>query len=205
MADDTIGLIDALGLERPHIAGASMGGMIVQNVAARFPQRIASLTSIMSTTGRRSLPQPSWKVRAALLRRPGRNFEESVARMMHVLRVIGSKTYPPEETYLRNLCERHVRRSNDPAGGARQLVAIAATGDRTAVVRQIGVPSLVIHGDEDPLIPLAAGVETARVIRDGGGDARLRMVEGMGHDLPLPLLSSIADEIAAHCRRSSAR
>jgi len=204
MAGDTIALVDALRLDRPHLVGASMGGMIAQNVAARFPDKIATLTSIMSTTGRRSLPQPSWKVRAAMLRRPGRNFDESVARMMATLRIIGSRTYPPEEEYLRNLCERHVRRSNDPAGPARQLVAIAATGDRTEVVRHISVPTLVIHGDEDPLIPMAAGVETARVIRESGGDVRMQMIEGMGHDLPVPLLSTIAAEIAAHARRSRA-
>ena len=203
MANDTIALINALRLERVHIVGASMGGMIAQNVAARFPQRISSLTSIMSTTGRRSLPQPSLKVVAALLSRPGRNYEESVARMMKVLRIIGSRTYPPEEAYLRELCERHVRRSDDPAGGARQLLAIAATGDRTPVVRTIRVPTLVMHGDEDPLIPLPAGQETARAIRDGGGDARMRTIDGMGHDLPLPLLSTIAAELASHCRSHS--
>ena len=119
---------------------------------------------------------------------------------MRILSIIGSRTYPPEETYLRDLCERHVRRSNDPAGGARQLVAIAASGDRTAVVRTIRVPTLVIHGDEDPLIPPAAGDETARQIRDAGGAVRSLVLRGMGHDLPLPLLSTIAVELAAHCR-----
>src|SRR5439155_19212850 len=136
-------------------------------------------TSIMSTTGRRSLPGPSWRVLKALLSPPGHTFDAAVSRMMRILSIIGSRTYPPEETYLRDLCERHVRRSNDPAGGARQLVAIAASGDRTAIVRQIRVPALVMHGDEDPLIPAAAGVETAQAIRDAGGDARLLMLKGM--------------------------
>jgi proline iminopeptidase len=202
MVDDTVALLDALGLGRVHIVGASMGGMIAQNLAARFPARIASLTSIMSTTGRRSLPQPSLKVLAALLSPPGRSFDQAVARMMKVLRIIGSRTYPPEASYLRDLCERHVRRSNDPAGGARQLLAIAASGDRTPTVRTIRVPTLVLHGDEDPLIPLPAGHETAKVIRDGGGDVRVQVINGMGHDLPLPLLSTIAAEIATHSRNA---
>jgi pimeloyl-ACP methyl ester carboxylesterase len=200
MADDTAALIDALRLGRVHLVGASMGGMIAQNVSARFPAQVASLASIMSTTGRRSLPQPSWKVQKAMLSPPGRTFDESVARMMRVLRLIGSRTHPPDDAYLRDLCERHVRRSNDPAGGARQLLAIAASGDRTAVVQTIRVPTLVMHGDEDPLIPLPAGRETARVILDAGGEVRLSVLAGMGHDLPLPLLPAIATELADHFR-----
>ena len=200
MADDTAALIEALGLGRVHVIGASMGGMIAQNVAARFPQRVLSLTSIMSMTGRRSLPGPSLKVMAGLLAPPGRDFDAAVDQMMRFQRLIGSRTYPPDEAYLRDISERHVRRSNDPAGSARQLLAIAASGDRTALVRTIRVPTLVMHGIEDPLIPLPAGNETARVIRDGGGDVRLLTIDGMGHDLPVPLLSRIAGELASHCR-----
>ena len=122
--------------------------------------------------------------------------------MMHVIRVIGSKTWPPDERELRALCERHVARSNDPAGGARQLLAVAASGDRTAAVRQIKAPTLVIHGDEDPLIPPACGQDTAQAIRAGGGAAALSVVAGMGHDFPVPLLPRIADEIVTHCRRA---
>jgi proline iminopeptidase len=205
MARDTAGLIDALGLQRPHLVGASMGGMIAQNVAAQFPGKVASLTSIMSTTGRRSLPQPTWKTRRALLQPPAKKGDEegAIARMMRVLRIIGSRTYPANPVLLRELCERHVARSNYPAGAARQLLAIAAGGDRTAVVRAIRAPTLVIHGDEDSLVPPACGHETARVIRDGGGDSKLSIITGMGHDLPVPLLSRIADEIATHCHRSS--
>ena len=155
MARDTAALIDALGLRRPHVVGASMGGMIAQNLAAQFPEKVTSLTSIMSTTGRRSLPQPSWKTRRALLRPPAKpgDMEGAVERMMNVLRVIGSRTYPADAVLLRELCERHVRRSNYPAGGARQLLAIAASGDRTDLVRRIKAPTLVLHGDEDPLVP----------------------------------------------------
>lgn len=205
MARDTAGLIDALGLRRPHVVGASMGGMIAQNLAAHFPEKVASLASIMSTTGRRGLPQPTWKTRRALLQPPAKpgDVEGAVERMMGVLRTIGSRTYPADPVLLRELCERHVRRSNHPAGAARQLLAIAGSGDRTAIVRRVRAPVLVIHGDEDPLVPLACGHETARVIRDGGGDARVSVIAGMGHDLPVPLLSRIADEIAIHCRRAT--
>jgi pimeloyl-ACP methyl ester carboxylesterase len=204
MASDTAGLIDALGLRRAHLVGASMGGMIAQNLAADFPGKVASLTSIMSTTGRRGLPQPTWRTRRALLQPPAKagDVEGAVKRMMGVLQIIGSRTYPAAPALLRDLCERHVRRSNNPAGGARQLLAVAASGDRTAVVRRIKALTLVIHGDEDPLIPLACGHETARVIRDGGGEATVSVVPGMGHDFPVPLLPRIADEIAAHCRRA---
>jgi len=202
MARDTAGLIDALGLARAHVVGASMGGMIAQNLAARYPGKVASLTSIMSTTGRRSLPQPGWKTRRAILRPPARpgDVEGAVTRMMDILRVIGSRTYPADATSLRELCERHVRRSNHPAGAARQLLAIAASGDRTAVVRTIKAPALIVHGAEDPLVLPACGEDTVRAIRDGGGTARLALIAGMGHDFPLPLIARVADEIAAHCR-----
>ena len=205
MADDTAALIDALGLARAHVVGASMGGMIAQSLAARFPDKLASLTTIMSSSGKRSLPQPSWRVRAAMMRGPGRNFEEAVERMISTQRLLGSRTFPADAGYLRDRCERHVRRANDTDGPARQLVAIAASGDRTPIARQIRLPTLVIHGDEDPLIPAAAGVETANLVRDGGGNARLLILKGMGHDLPVPLLPTIAGELAAHCRRHAVR
>jgi len=206
MARDTAGLIDALELKRPHVAGASMGGMIAQNLAALFPDKVASLTSIMSTTGKRSLPQPTLKARRAILRKPARpgDFEGAVRGLMDTLRAIGSRTHPWDEAHLRDVCERHIRRRHNPAGLARQLVAIAASGDRTATVRNIKVPTLVIHGEEDPLIPPAAGEETARVIRAGGGQSTLAIIPGMGHDLPAPLLPRLTEEIAAHCYRHRA-
>ena len=205
MTRDTAALIEALALHRPHVVGASMGGMIAQDLAAQFPDKLASLTSIMSTTGRRSLPQPTFKTQRALLKPPAKpgDSEGAIERMMHVLRVIGSRSHPLPTEFSRDLCERHVRRSNDPAGGARQLLAIAASGDRTDIVRRIRTPTLVIHGDEDPLIPPACGVETARVIREGGGTATLRVIAGMGHDFPLPLLPAITAAIVAHCRSAA--
>ena len=202
MAADTAALIDALGLLRPHIVGASMGGMIAQNLAAHYPDKVASLTSIMSTTGKRSLPKPTWAARSALLTPPAKqgDIEGAIHRMMHVFAAIGSRTYPADPAHRRAVCEQHIQRSHYPAGGARQLLAIVASGDRTSVVQQIKTPTLVIHGDEDPLVRLGCGVETARVINEGGGHAVMSVVKGMGHDFPLPLIPQIAGQIAAHCK-----
>jgi proline iminopeptidase len=121
---------------------------------------------------------------------------------MKLLRVIGSRTHPAEEGYLRALCERHVRRSYHPPGMARQLVAIAASGNRTKVVRTIKAPTLVLHGDEDPLLPPPHGEATARAIQEGGGQASFALVVGMGHDLPVPLFQQLTDRIATHCGNS---
>jgi pimeloyl-ACP methyl ester carboxylesterase len=202
MAADTAGLIDALNLGRAHLVGASMGGMIAQNLAATLPDRVASLTSIMSTTGRRSLPKASWRATKAILTPKAKrgDTEGAIKRMMYVLRTITSRTYPIDETRLRELCERHIKRANNPEGGMRQLVAIAAADDRTRIVRQIKVPTLVLHGAEDELIRPAAGYETAHAIREGGGTARMVEIEGMGHDFPEPLWPRIVDEIAGHVR-----
>lgn len=202
MARDTAAFLGAIGIARAHLVGASLGGMIAQNLAANEPARVATLTSIMSTTGKRSLPQPTAKARRALMMPPAKrgDVEGAITRLMNVLRDIGSTTYPAEESYLRSLCETQVRRSHDPAGVARQLVAVAASGDRTSVVRRIKAPTLVLHGDEDPLVRPACGEETARVINAAGGKARLELIRGMGHDLPVPLLPQLAEHIAAHCR-----
>jgi proline iminopeptidase len=180
-----------------------MGGMIAQNIAANSAQRVLTLTSIMSTTGKRGLPPPTARARRALLEAPAKreDFEGAVRRMMNVLREIGSRTHPASEEELRDMCERHVRRRHNPAGGARQLVAIAASGDRTAIVKRIKAPTLVIHGDEDPLLRPACAEETARVLRAAGVDVTLEIVKGMGHDLPAPLLPQIAWMIASHCQR----
>ena len=201
MARDTAGVLDALGIARAHLVGVSMGGMISQNVASRFPQKVASLVSIMSTTGGRRLPKPTSQARRALLLKPARagDIEGATVRLMQLLRAIGSVTYPAEDGYLRALCERHVRRSYHPPGMARQLTAIAASGDRTKVVRGIKAPTLALHGDEDPLLPPAHGEATARAVVAGGGIATFELMPGMGHDLPVPLLPRLADRIAQHC------
>jgi proline iminopeptidase len=207
MARDTAGLLDALGIARAHVVGASMGGMIAQNLAADFPQKVATLTSIMSSTGRRSLPPPTSRVRRALLQKPAKrgDFEGAVRQLVFVLNEIGSRTHPFDQPWLRELSERHVRRRYNPPGVARQLLAIAASGDRTSVVKRIKAPTLVIHGDEDPLLRPACGDETVRVIRKAGGNVEQLTVQGMGHDLPTPLLPQLADAIAGHCSRYGGR
>ena len=206
MAADTAALIDALGLKRPHVIGASMGGMIAQNLAANYPDKVASLTSIMSTTGRRSLPRPTWKTLRAIMQPPAKrgDTQGAIDRMEKVLGVISSKTYPPDPARLREFCTRHIMRANYPPGGARQLLAIAASDDRTYTVRKIKAPTLVIHGDEDMLVSPVCGMETAREIVYGGGKARVNIIKGMAHDFPEPLIPQIADEIIAHCRGSTA-
>ena len=206
MAADTAALIDALGLKRPHVIGASMGGMIAQNLAANYPDKVASITSIMSTTGRRSLPRPTWKTLRALMQPPAKpgDTQGAIDRMEKVLGVISSKTYPPDPIRIREFCTRHILRSNHPEGGARQLLAIAASDDRTYTVRKIKAPTLVIHGDEDMLVSPVCGMETAREIVYGGGKARVSIIKGMAHDFPVPLIPQIADEIIAHCRAVAA-
>lgn len=200
MTADAAGLLAALGIDKAHIVGASMGGMIAQNLAANFPDKVQSLTSLMSTTGRRSLPGPTWKARNALLSPPAKrgDIAGAVERMKKIFRVIGSPGFPEDEAILTDLCERHVRRNNYPPGIARQLVAIAASGDRTRVLNRIVAPTLVIHGKDDPLLPFAAGIDTARAI----GNAQLSIIPGMGHDIPSGLHERLVEEIAAHCRRN---
>jgi proline iminopeptidase len=205
MADDTAAILDASGIDRAHVIGASMGGMIAQNLASRYPSRVRALVSLMSTTGKRSLPGPSKGARAALLTPPARlgDFEGAVTRMMALLRAIGSRTHPAGAAWLRDLCERHVKRGYHPVGAARQLTAIVAAGDRTPIVRRIVAPTLVLHGDEDPLLRPACGEDTARTIAAGGGKVELEMIRGMGHDLPLPLIAQIAGRIARHCHANA--
>jgi pimeloyl-ACP methyl ester carboxylesterase len=201
MALDTAGLLDALHIPNAHVVGASMGGMIAQNLAARFPHKVASLTSIMSSTGRRSLPGPTRQARSAVLTPPARRGDVAgaVARLKKVIRAIGSPGFPEDDAVLTAFCERHVRRAYNPPGVARQLVAVSAAGDRTDIIRRIAAPTLVLHGRDDPLLPLECGIDTHRHIVG----AKLAVIDGMGHDLPVALHQRLADEIAAHCHAAS--
>jgi pimeloyl-ACP methyl ester carboxylesterase len=201
MARDTLGFMDAMGLQRAHVMGASMGGMIAQDLAALAPERVASLVSVMSTTGSRKLPGPKARALQAMLLPPAPegDVEAATKRLMQLFRIIGSRTYPADEGYLREWCGRHVRRSYHPAGGTRQLLAIAASGDRTEVVKRIKAPTLVLHGDEDPLLRPACGEATARAIREGGGSAELEIIRGMGHDFPVELMPGLAERVAQFC------
>lgn len=199
MADDALGLLDALGVARAHLVGVSMGGMIAQIFAARFPGRTHSLTSIMSSSGRRGLPGPSAAARAALMRPPSAqpaSRQEAVQRGVDTWRLIGSPSFPTPERVLRAKVERALARSVSPDGMARQMVAVVASGDRTPLLRKIRCPALVIHGAADPLVPVACGIDTARAI----GGARLHVIEGMGHDLPAQLIERLLALLEQHLR-----
>jgi pimeloyl-ACP methyl ester carboxylesterase len=205
MALDTACVLDAAGVERAHVVGVSMGGMIAQELAARLPQRVLTLTSIMSSSGN---PRPGvalGKVRAlrALLRRPPEDTTDIAAivdHLMFVLGVIGSPGYPQDEQVLRSHLERAARRGLYPDGSARQIAAILASGDRRPLLQRIAAPTLVIHGASDPLVRPAAGHDTAQNIPG----ARLEMIDGMGHDFPPALMAKIALMIAQHCKAHGA-
>lgn len=196
MADDALGLLSALNIGAAHVIGASMGGMIAQIMAARAPRRVLSLTSIMSSSGRRSLPGPTRAARQALLRRPKRSADRAqlIEHMVRTLRAIGSPAYPTPDRQLRQMMDVALRRNAGGAGTARQMMAIAASGDRVALLKTIACPTLVIHGAADPLVPLACGVDTAQTIPN----AVLHVIEGMGHDLPPQLVERLLGLIDVH-------
>jgi proline iminopeptidase len=196
MAGDAIGVLDALGVSKAHIVGASMGGMIAQIVAATYPARVLTLTSIMSSSGRRGLPGPTRAARAILFKRPGKpqDFDSLVSHGANVFKVIGSPAYPTPERVLRARVAAQINRNTCPGGVLRQMVAIAASGDRSALLKTIAAPTLVIHGAADPLVPRACGEDTARLVPD----ARLAVIEGMGHDLPAQLIERLVSLIDAH-------
>ena len=196
MADDAIGVLSALGVARAHVVGVAMGGMIAQLMAAKFPSRVLSLTSIMSSSGRRGLPGPTPAVRRALVRRPGADgdVDAMIEHGVQLLRTLSSPAYPTAEKHLRRRVARALRRNCCPGGVARQMLAVTACGDRTPQLRTVVAPALVIHGAADPLVPLACGVDTARAIPG----ARLEVIEGMGHDLPVQLMERLLALIDAH-------
>jgi proline iminopeptidase len=192
--------MDRLGIPQAHIVGASMGGMIAQVLTAKFPQRALSLTSIMSSSGNRRVSKPTKPARKILLSRPAdpKDTESVIDYMVQMFGVIGSPAYPASKDELRQRLGRSIRRAYTPAGTARQLLAIIASGDRRKLLRTIKTPTLVIHGAADPLVPLAAGRDTAQNIPG----AELLVIEGMGHDFPEALMPGLAKAIADHCDKS---
>jgi pimeloyl-ACP methyl ester carboxylesterase len=198
MADDAAGLIDHLGAEAAHVVGASLGGMVAQTLAARHPERVLSLASIMSSTGNRTVGQPLDTVLPVLLTPPPADRDAFVENSVRTFRAIGSPGYPIDERGLRALARASYDRSYDPAGVGRQLVAILASGDRTEALRSIEAPTVVIHGEEDPLIQVSGGDATARAIEG----AKLVRIPGMGHDLPEALWPTFIDEIAENAARA---
>jgi len=194
MADDGVGLLDELGIEHAHLAGASMGGMIAQVMAGRHPRRILSLTSIMSTTGGRFVGQQSPRVLPYLLGKPPPGEEAYVKRMERLFGVIGSPGFERDVEALRDTARRSFRRGISAAATGRQLAAIVGAGDRTADLRRIEARTLVIHGTKDRMVAASGGKATAKAIPG----ARLMLIEGMGHDLPRGAWPQIVDAIATN-------
>lgn len=195
MADDAAGLLDALGIASAHVCGASMGGMIAQLMALRHPRKVRSLTLIMTTSGSRRLPRPSLRVQRSMLARPARSAEMDslLAHYRSLYALIGSPAYPPEPAAFEARLRASLTRAYRPQGTARQMMAILAAPDRSPALPRIALPTLVIHGAADPLVPPAAGQDLARKIPG----AQLDMVDGMGHDLPAPLWPRFASGVAA--------
>ncbi len=200
MAGDCVGLLDALGVESAHIVGASMGGMIAQTVAIEHPDRVRSLTSIMSTTGNEAVGQATQEAIGALLSPPATSREQAVDRTISIFRVIGSPGFELDEPELRERAGLAFDRADDPLGVARQLVAIIASGDRTAALASLNVPTLVLHGADDPLVDVSGGRATAEAIPN----AEIVIFAGMGHDLPRALWPEITKRIDGLVRRAEA-
>ena len=198
MANDGVGLLDALGIARAFIVGVSMGGMIAQIIAADHPERTSGLVSIMSTSGRPGLPPGKPEALMALMNPPADSARETVIeQIIHSRRVIGSPGFPEDEAILRQQVEESYERCYYPEGMARQTAAILKSGSRVERLERIGVPSLVIHGVDDPLLPVEAGKDTAATIPG----AELELIPGMGHGLESGLETRIADAIIGFCSR----
>jgi len=201
MASDAFGLLDHLGIERAHVAGTSMGGMIAQTMAIRRPERVLSLASMLSTTGDRRVGTPKLRVWTVLMRRAPNDRTEYISYFSRIFRLIGSPAYPADTERIRDLAGATYDRCHYPAGTARQLAAILASGSRTAALRRLEVPTVVIHGRSDPLVPLRAGVATAKAIPN----AELITIPGMGHDMPRELWPTFAEAIVRNAERARAR
>lgn len=198
MAADTAGLLDALGIESAHIVGASMGGMIAQSFAIDYPTTTRTLTSIMSTTGDPAVGQPSPEALGALLAPAPASREEAIERGVLLWKVIGSPGYPSDESRTRERAASDYDRAFHPAGVVHQVAAIMTQPDRTAALRSVSAPTLVIHGAEDPLVDPSGGRATA----DAVPNAKLKIVPGMGHDLPPALNSEIIGSLVEHFARA---
>ncbi len=197
MADDAAGLLDALGIERAHVVGASLGGMIAQTLAVRHPGRVLSLTSIMSTCAPH-IGSATQEALAVLLAAPATDRASAIERALATYRVIGSPGYPLDEQWLSEVAGTAYDRGYDPVGVVRQLVAMHASGDRRQALRSLDVPTLVLHGEEDPLVQVAGGRATAEAVPG----AELVTYPGMGHNLPRDLWPEIVDRITALADRA---
>jgi pimeloyl-ACP methyl ester carboxylesterase len=198
MAEDAAELLDRLELAPAHVIGASMGGMIAQTLAARHPQKVRSLVSIMSNTGSRRSGQPKLRMYPIFLARPPVGRDAFIAHMQRLFAAIGSSGLPQDPEDIGKLAAASYERDHDPAGPGRQLAAIIASGDRTAELRGISAPTLVVHGTADPLVSPSGARATARAIKQ----AKLMWIEGMGHDLPRAAWPQLIDAIAENASRA---
>ena len=201
MAQDTIGLMDALGIRSAHLVGASMGGLIAQEVAITFPERVRSLTSIMSTTGNPKLPGPTREASAMLMAPPPNTKEEFLTRFAQTWKLLRVGSFPEDEALDRSRAERVFERGLNAAGVGRQLRAILASGSRKQRLRAVKAPTLVIHGTVDPLVHPDGGKDTAASIPG----AKLLMIKGMGHAIPIPMWPEIIDAIDKHAHGAAAK
>ena len=197
MAADAIGLLDALDIDRAHIVGASMGGMIAQVIAATYPQRTRSLVSIMSTSGRMGLPMGKPEAVAMLSALPeGPAREQLIAHGIKLRNVIGSPGYPTDPATMRTLVERNIDRRYYPPGAARQYLAIMASGPRVDLLKTVKVPTLVLHGDDDPLLPVECGRDVAALVPG----AKIETFPGWGHDVPEQMVPKLVGSISGFCK-----
>jgi pimeloyl-ACP methyl ester carboxylesterase len=199
MADDTVGLLDALKLDKAHICGISMGGAIAQTISFRHPSRVRSMTQVYSTTGNPDLPKPKPEIMELLLTPPPKEREAYVNYMIRLYRTIAGPGFPFDETWHRNLAGRSHDRAFYGPGKARQYAAIVAHGNRKPLLASITAPTLVIHGADDPLIPVSGGRDSAEAIPG----AELLVIEGMGHDMPHgSAWPTIVEAVVAHVRKA---
>ena len=197
MMTDTIALLDELQLEKVHIVGASMGGMIAQLLTINHPERVHTLTSIMSTTGNKKLPRMTEEVKQNFAEKPASHSEADILKFnMTKWQVIGSPDYPAEHEYLTEFVKGLLERGITAKGSLRQMLAIMATKNREKRLAKINTPTLVLHGDADPLIRVECGKATAAAIPN----AKLITYPGMGHDCPIELIPSIVKDIVTHTR-----
>lgn len=200
MAADTVGVLDALHIGKAHVVGVSMGGMIAQRVAVLAPSRLLSLSSIMSSSGARGLPEARPAVARVLLSRPaGRGVQAAVDHTVKLLKAIGSPGFPMDDTEIREKVAAAAQRSFHPQGVLRQMVAVAADSARAALLARVTAPTLVVHGQADPLVPMACGEDTARRIPG----ARFESIEGMGHDLPPGVVDRLLALLIPHFKAAS--
>ena len=194
MAADAVGLLDALDIESAHVVGISMGSMIAQEMAIGWPDRVRTLTSIMSSTGDPTLPPPQPEAMAVLMTPPPADRESAIQSSLHTWRVLNGPAFPIDEERVRTRAGKSFDRGLSPAGMMRQLAAIIGSGSRREALTAVSVPTLVIHGDADPLVPVQAGIDTAEAVPG----AELLTIEGMGHDLPVPVAPRVIEAIVRH-------